>query len=199
MTKDFMKDMNKSLKERITRDFTVNNTKSNKIILFDLDDTIINTTADILITRKGVPYKRISNAEFNNYKLKLGEKFCFDEFEDPYILSQSTFTRYWNTLKREYSKGTHIGILTARGDCNLIRNFFLNNGIDIKDELVMAINDPSLNLESNSIQNKKAEVIGLLANAGYDTIIFFDDNEPNLVAAKSLENIYPIKIHTILV
>jgi hypothetical protein len=63
----------------------------------------------------------------------------------------------------------------------------------------MAINDPSLNLESNSIQSKKAEVIGLLANAGYDTIVFFDDNEPNLVAAKTLENVYPVKIHTILV
>lgn len=191
--------MNKSLRERITKDFTVNHTQSNKIILFDLDDTIINTTAEILITKKGIPYKRISNTEFNDYKLKFGEKFCFDEFEDPYILSQSTFTRYWNTLKREYYKGTHIGILTARGDCNLIRNFFLNNGIDIKDELVIAINEPSLNLESNSIQSKKAEVIGLLANAGYDTIILFDDNKPNLIAVKELENKYPVKIHTILV
>lgn len=194
-----MTNTTKSLRERITKGFTVNHTTSNKIILFDLDDTIINTTAEILITRKGVPYRKISNAEFNNYKLRFGESFCFDEFEDPWILSQSTFTRYWNTLKREYHKGTHVGILTARGDCNLIRNFFLNNGIDIKDELIIAINDPSLNLESTSIQSKKAEVIGLLANAGYDTVIFFDDNEPNLVAAKSLENTYPIKIHTILV
>lgn len=199
MNKDFMTGTTKSLKDRITKGFTVNNTMSNKIIIFDLDDTIINTTAEILVTRKGVPYRKISNAEFNNYKLKLGENFCFDEFTDPYILSQSTFTKYWDTLKREYYKGTHIGILTARSDANLIRNFFLNNGIDIKDELIMAINDPDLNLESESIQSKKAEVIGLLVDAGYDTIIFFDDNEPNLIEAKSLENKYPIKIHTILV
>ena len=40
----------------------------------------------------------------------------------------------------------------------MIKKFLLDNGIRIKDELVMAINDPKLGL-SGTIQQKKAEAI----------------------------------------
>jgi hypothetical protein len=167
-------------------------------MLFDLDDTLIHTTAEILLFKNGKFVRKISNTEFNDYVLKPGESFDFAEFDDPKILTSSKFTKYWNTLKREYRKGTHIGILTARSDCDMIKNFLLDNGIRIKDELVMAINDPKLGL-SGTIQQKKAEAIKILANAGYNTFIFFDDNEGNLQSAKSLEKEYGIVIKTVKV
>ena len=80
----------------------------------------------------------------------------------------------------------------------MIKRFFENNGIRIKDELIIAINDPELGLKG-SIQDKKAEAISILANGGYDLFIFFDDNEPNLQAAKKLEKIYNIKVQTVKV
>ena len=186
------------LKDKIQFGFTVNNTTSNRIMLFDLDDTLIHTTAEILLFKDGKFIRKISNTEFNDYVLKPGESFDFAEFDDPKILASSKFTKYWNTLKREYRKGTHIGILTARSNCDMIKNFLLNNGIRIKDELVMAINDPKLGL-SGTIQQKKAEAIKILANAGYNTFIFFDDNEGNLQSAKSLEKEYGIVIKTVKV
>lgn len=186
------------LKDKIQFGFTVNNTTSTRIMLFDLDDTLIHTTAEILLFKNGKFVRKISNTEFNDYVLKLGESFDFTEFDDPKILASSKFTKYWNTLKREYRKGTHIGILTARSDCDMIKNFLLDNGIRIKDELVMAINDPKLGL-SGTIQQKKAEAIKILANAGYNTFIFFDDNEGNLQSAKSLEKEYGIVIKTVKV
>ena len=186
------------LKDKIQFGFTVNNTTSNRIMLFDLDDTLIHTTAEILLFKDGKFIRKISNTEFNDYVLKPGESFDFAEFDDPKILASSKFTRYWNTLKREYRKGTHIGILTARSDCDMIKNFLLNNGIRIKDELVMAIYDPKLGL-SGTIQQKKAEAIKILANAGYNTFIFFDDNEGNLQSAKKLEKEYDIVIKTVKV
>jgi hypothetical protein len=167
-------------------------------MLFDLDDTLIHTTAEILLFKDGKFIRKISNTEFNDYVLKPGESFDFAEFDDPKILASSKFTKYWNTLKREYRKGTHIGILTARSNCDMIKNFLLNNGIRIKDELVMAINDPKLGL-SGTIQQKKAEAIKILANAGYNTFIFFDDNEGNLQSAKKLEKEYDIVIKTVKV
>lgn len=184
------------LKNKIKPGFTVNKTVSNKIILFDLDDTIIHTTAEIMIVKDGKVIRKISNTEFNNYELKSGESFDFTEFDDPKILASSRFTKYWDTLKREYNKGTHVGILTARSDCYMIKDFLLKNGIRIKDELVMAINDPKLGLKGN-IQQKKAAAIKILANAGYNTFIFFDDNEGNLDAAKKLETLYKIKVQTV--
>lgn len=167
-------------------------------MLFDLDDTLIHTTAEIWVVKNGKQIHKLSNNEFNNYVLKPGESFDFIEFDDPNILANSKFTKYWNTLKREYNKGTHIGILTARSDCNMIKEFFLNNGIRIKDELVIAINDPNIGLKG-SIQQKKSEAIGILAEAGYKLFIFFDDNEPNLRAAKQLESKYNIKVQTVKV
>lgn len=186
------------LRDRISFGFTVNNTTSNKIILFDLDDTIIHTTAEIRLFKDGKFIRNISNQEFNNYTLQRGEHFDFGEFDDPNILAREEFTSYWKTLKREYNKGTHVGILTARSDSKMIKQFFIDRGIRIKDELVIAINDPLLGLKG-TIQERKAEAISVLANAGYDLFIFFDDNEPNLEAAKKLEKQYNIKVQTVKV
>lgn len=193
-----MRDIREHLKDRIQQGFTVGKTISNKIILFDLDDTIIDTIAEIGVVKGGKVIKRLPNAEFNDYVLGPGESFDFGEFDDPILLDQSPFTKYWNTLKREYKKGTHIGILTARSDCKMIKEFFLKNGIRIKDELVIAINDPSLGLKG-SIQEKKTEAIRILAGVGYDNFIFFDDNEPNLKSAKALESQLNIKVTTVKV
>jgi FMN phosphatase YigB (HAD superfamily) len=190
--------LSEHLKDKIHYGFTVNKTRSNKIILFDLDDTIIHTTAEIMIMQDGKIVRKISNKEFNNYTLKANETFNFGEFEDPNILAREEFTKYWKTLKTEYNKGTHIGILTARGNCQMIKQFFANNGIRIKDELIIAINDPELGLKG-SIQDKKAEAISILAKGGYNLFIFFDDNEPNLRAAKKLEKAYNIKVQTVKV
>lgn len=193
-----MQSLKNHLVNRIQKGFTVGQTTSNKIILFDLDDTIIHTIAEIGVVKDGKLIKRLPNAEFNDYVLGPGESFDFGEFDDPVLLDKSPFTKYWDTLKREYRKGTHIGILTARGDSKMIKDFFLKNGIRIKDELVMAINDPSLGLKG-TIQQKKSEAIRILASVGYDTFVFFDDNEPNLKSAKALEKTLDIKVATVKV
>ena len=49
-----------SLSNYLEREFTVNGTKSNRIILFDVDDTLIHTTARIGIKRDGKIIKKIS-------------------------------------------------------------------------------------------------------------------------------------------
>lgn len=191
-----MQSLSSYLKSRTT-EFTAGGTRSKKVLIFDLDDTIINTSANIKVLKNGREIKTISNKDFNNYILKPGESFDFTEFNDREILSKETFTKYWRTLKREYLRGVHICILTARNDCDMIRDFFLQNGINIKLALIIAVNDPRLGLNGN-IHERKAQSIQYLHKLGYDTMIFFDDNKENLEAAKALEkSITDIKIHTI--
>lgn len=187
-----------SLSQYLQKQFTVAGTTSDKLLIFDVDDTLIHTTANIWVMKNGKHIKTITNQDYNTYKLKPGETFDYREFDDPKILSKETFTKYWETLKREYHKGTHISILTARGDTDMIRNFFLQNGIDIKKELVFAIGDDRLGVHG-SIQERKSQVIRHLYRLGYSTIIFFDDNEENLRAAKQLEKRMNIKIHLVKV
>lgn len=187
-----------SLYDYIGKEFTVNGTKSNRILLFDVDDTLIHTTAQIGVLKNGRLLKKITNDEFNEYKLKPGESFDFSEFDDPNLLNKEALTPYWKTLKREYLKGTHIGIITARGDCDMIYKFFKGKGIEIKRKLVFAVGDPKMNL-SGTVAEKKSKVISKLAILGYKTFVFFDDNEANLNFAKSLESKYKIKIVTVKV
>lgn len=184
-----------SLYKYILEAFTVGGTQSNRILLFDVDDTLIHTTAKISIIKNHKVVKRISNSEYNEYILKPGESFGYEEFNNPIILSNEKFTPYWDTLKREYKKGTHIGILTARENTDMIYTFFKNNGIVIKKDLVFAIGDPKLGLKG-SIAERKSKVISDLVNYGYRTFVFFDDNETNLKSAKELEHKFNIKIIT---
>ena len=175
--------------------WTVAGSKSSKLLVFDVDDTLINTSARIFVRRGDKLVKTLTNNEYNTYKLRPGEWFDYSEFADPEILSKETFTKYWDTLKREYKKGTHISIITARGDANMIREFFLKNGIDIKQELVFAVGDKNY-MYHGTVAERKAKTIKLLADLGYRTLIFFDDNEENLKAVKKLEN-DELNIHTV--
>ena len=177
--------------------WTVAGSKSSKLLIFDVDDTLINTTAKIFVRRgdEGKLVKTLTNNEYNTYKLRPSEWFDYSEFADPEILSKETFTKYWDTLKREYKKGTHISIITARGNADMIRDFFLKNGIDIKQELVFAVGDRNY-MYHGTVAERKAKTINLLAQLGYKTLIFFDDNDENLKAVKDLER-DGLNIHTV--
>ena len=178
--------------------FTVAGTESNKILLFDVDNTLIDSDVKVYVMKDNKLVKKISSTEYNSYKLQQGEYFDYSEFESEDILNnKSVFLKYWDTLQREYKKGTHIGILTARSDIKMIKKFFLKKGIDIKDDLIFAIGDESLNLTSKSIEEKKAECIKRLFEVGYNTFVFFDDNQSNLDSAEELEMELPIDIITV--
>ena len=185
----------KKLYDYVKNGFTVAGTKSNKILIFDVDDTLVRTTAEVLVKKDGKVVRRLSSSEYNDYVLQDGEEYDYRQFDDPRILNKGTFTKYWETLKREYDKGTHISILTARNNATMIREFFMKNGIDIKQELVFAVGSPDFMYKGN-VAERKSKTVKLLMRLGYDTLIFFDDNKDNLAAAKRLSK-PGIKIHTV--
>lgn len=182
---------------KITESFSVAGKTSNKILLFDVDDTLIKSDVKVYVMKDDKIIKKLSSTEFNTYKLNPGESFDYREFEDERILNKSKFLKYWDTLKREYSEGTHIGIITARANKDMFYKFFKSKGFTIKNELVFAINDPNIDLDGDTIEERKTNAIEKIIDYGYKTIIFFDDNENNLNMVKKLERKYDIKIHTI--
>ncbi len=186
-----------NLYTKIEEPFTVAGTVSNKILIFDIDDTLIYSNATIYVVKDGKRIKELTPAEYNNYVWQEGESFDYSNFDSSKLLNSANFTKYWDTLKREYAKGTHIAILTARGKPAMIKKFFLNNGIDIKDDLIFCCAYSKFPWKG-SIQYKKSKVIEYLTLLGYNTLVFFDDNLHNLETAKQLENLYPlIKIITV--
>ena len=185
------------LKTKIEEPFTVAGTVSNKILIFDIDDTLIYSNATINVMKDGKVVKVLTSVEYNDYLKKDGEYFDFSNFDSLLLLREANMTPYWETLKREYEKGTHIAILTARSRPTMIKKFFLEKGIDIKDDLIFCCGYSKFPWKG-TIQYKKTKVIEYLTLLGYNTLVFFDDNLYNLEMAKQLEDLYQsIKIITV--
>ena len=52
------------------------------LTIFDIDDTLFHTTAQIAVKKDGKVIKKLTNQEFNDYVLKSGETFDYKEFYD---------------------------------------------------------------------------------------------------------------------
>jgi hypothetical protein len=174
---------------------------SEKLVMFDLDDTLIISAAKIkvLAPKTGKVLKEMTPAEFNSYVHKGKGTLSFTDFEDADVLRKSTFiTSIMDQLLKFYNSGIHVGIVTARSSSKLIRDFFLENGIDIHPDLVIAVNDPQYKFTGNVAQKKK-QAIHKLVDDGYKDFIFFDDNEENLELAKEIEKEKDVKVKTVKV
>jgi hypothetical protein len=168
--------------------FKLKDIKKNRLVIFDLDDTLVKTDAKIKIlhhkTRKVIG--ELTPSEFNNFKKKSGHILNFDDFEDAEILSQARFIHsIFRKLKYYYRMGIPVSIVTARSSSEMVRDFFLSHSIDIHPDLVIAINDPDEDLSGNIAERKKMAIRRLIDD-GYTDLIFFDDNEDNLRLAKDL-------------
>lgn len=184
-----------TLSKYLNRKFSVAGTFSDRLLVFDLDDTLIKSKANVVVKR-GKETMVLTPEDFNHYDWMEGDIVDFSQFRSDEILDSAEMTKYWETLKREYKKGTHICILTARGDADMVWRFFRRKGIDIKSELVIAVEDPKFGL-TGSIAEKKKKAIQSLATLGYRTFVFFDDSEENLRRAKDLESVLGITVKTV--
>jgi len=162
--------------------------KKNRLIIFDLDDCLVKTDAKIKIinpsTREVI--KELTPEEFNYFSNHNNYVLNFDDFESPEILRQGKFIHeIFGKLKNYYSDGVPVAILTARSSSELVRGFFLENGIDIHPDLVIAINDPMYDYEGTIAEMKKQAIVDFIDD-GYTDLVFFDDNEDNLRLAKQV-------------
>jgi FMN phosphatase YigB (HAD superfamily) len=162
----------------------------NKLVIFDLDDTLVTTDAKIKIVDRhtGKIVKEMTPQEFNSFESNSRRHILnFEDFLSPEILRQGKFIHeIFNKLKAYYKSGIPVSIVTARSSSDLVRNFFLEQGIDIHPQLVIAVNDPQYKYEGN-IAAKKLQAIQDLIDFGFKKLTFFDDSEDNLRLAKEAE------------
>jgi hypothetical protein len=179
----------------------IKGTKAGKLAVFDLDDTLVISSAKIqVLDKKGKVIKSLTPAEFNFFKLNPKKhSLSFSDFESIDVLRNSEFIAHvLEKLQDYYRKGVHVCILTARSSSAMIRTFFLENSIDIHPELVIAVNDPKYGFKGSIAQRKSEALRGLIAQ-GYHDFIFFDDNQENLDHAKELEKEADVRVETIKV
>jgi hypothetical protein len=176
--------------------------KKDKLIIFDLDDTLIQSEGKIKVIEKETKkiIKELTPSEFNYYQ-GIDPKYYldFDDFNCPNILRRSKFIdKIFNKFKKYYFSGIPVSIVTARISSSLVRDFMLYNNIDVHPDLVIAIHDPMYNYQGTTAERKQKAIMNLIDD-GFTDLIFFDDNHENLQLAKEIEGYKNSKIKLIKV
>lgn len=153
----------------------------NKINIFDLDDTIVISAAKIKVTDTETGEKfELTPSEFNNYIKKDSHVQDYSDFHSLEILKGSKIIEWvFNILKQTLKKRKAVGIITARADVQLIKDFFLHHGIRINTDFIIAINDPKFNFKG-TVAQKKEQAFYLFKDMGFTDFRFFDDAKENI-------------------
>jgi hypothetical protein len=166
------------------------------LTIFDIDDTLFHTTAEIKVIKNGQVVRSLNNQEFNNYELQPGESFDFGEFRDA-----EKFNRESKPIRPMIAKlkamlknagDSTIIMLTARADFDNKEKFlstFEKYGIDMSRVHVHRAG----NLPGDDIPaEKKAVWVRRYLNTGkYSRVRLYDDSRTNLRVFKELEKEYP--------
>ena len=166
------------------------------LVIFDIDDTLLHTTAKIRVIKDGRPVRELTNQEFNNYKLQPGEEFDFGEFRDA-----EKFNRESQPIKPMISKlktilahspNSEVIMLTARADFD-DRDTFLKTFTDLGIDMSQVHVHRAGNLPGDAIPaEKKAVYVRNYAKTGqYAHIRLYDDSRSNLSVFKSLKSEFP--------
>jgi len=184
------------------------------IHLFDLDDTLVTTSAKVrVVDASGRRLRDLPPAEFTEYALSPGEVFDFTEFSDIGILSRGIVLKYTRDIIEQLvarKTRSRFGILTARGDKTLHSGFLIRLfrdlfGIKLEKSLIFAVSDQRFNrfkdkilsnqdrkFSSLSIPERKAWVVlDDLISRGFNDISFYDDSRQNLKAFRQLSANFP--------
>ena len=167
---------------------------SGKLVIFDIDDTLVNTDTKVNVMRDGQVTKQLNSHDFTHYKLDPGESFDFGKFRD----AREFYTRarpipgMIRQLKQDIATGNRVIMLTARSDFN-DRDVFLDTfrrfGIDM--DRVHVYRAGNMAIKAATEEKKKIILRHLLGKEHFDKLIMYDDSVPNLNAFLSLKQEYP--------
>jgi len=171
-----------------------------KILVFDLDDTLVISSAKIKVCNKqtGECFS-LTPEEFNSYEKHADHELNFDEFKSLEIMKAGKLIEYYlKIFKEAYRNKLAVGIVTARDDQKMIYTWLREHvGFRIDKDLIFAVNDPVHKFTGN-ISDRKKQAFKELISMGYSDLQFYDDDDANLKLVKSLEDEYEgINISTI--
>ena len=172
-----------------------------EISIFDVDDTLVTTKSRVKVYNTLTDEtKELTPDEYNKFKKEDHHILDFSEFDCPTLLKAGLIIeRVFIKLLKAMAKGKSVGVITARGNADTIKDFFSYHDIDIKRELIFAVNNQDDKRFIGTVAEKKKIALKEFIKMGYRNIEFFDDNENNLNAAKELEEEEGIEIKTFLI
>jgi GNAT superfamily N-acetyltransferase len=167
---------------------------SGKLVIFDIDDTLVNTDTRVNVVKDGKVIKQLNSHDFTHYKLGPSETFDFGAFKDAreFFTKARPIPGMIRQLKQDIATGNRVIMLTARSDFN-DRDVFLDTfrrfGIDM--DQVHVYRAGNLAIKAATEEKKKIILKHLLGKEHFDKLIMYDDSVPNLNAFLSLKQDYP--------
>lgn len=156
--------------------------KNGSLYVFDFDDTLVMTDAQIHVTDKRGKTRSLSSGEFATYHKKHDDVFDFSDFDKLINPRAITWTnKILHNIYRKHGPNA-LAILTARGSSGPIVHFLTDIGLSGIEIATMGSNDPALKAQWISARIKRDNI---------KTIKFFDDSYKNIIAVKELELIHP--------
>jgi len=170
--------------------------KRGTLHVVDIDDTLFHTTARVRVRNaKNKIIRYLSTSEYNNYKLKPGQKYDFKEFKNAkkFRNESKPITPMINKMKKMHKNpNSKVIINTARSDFDNKHEFlntFRDQGVDIdKIHVHRTGNDKS----DKPVGEKKNDVVRNYLNKGdYRHVTMYDDDKNNLKSFLGLKKEYP--------
>jgi hypothetical protein len=164
------------------------------LTIFDIDDTLFHTTAQIKVMKDGREVRSLNNQEFNVYKLQPGESFDFGEFKNAEKFNRESvpigpMIAKLKAILKNAGDSTVI-MLTARSDFDnkeLFLDTFKRYGIDMSKIHVHR----SGNLGLPSAEGKAVWIRKYLDTGKYGRVRLYDDAMSNLKMLIGLKQEYP--------
>jgi gas vesicle protein len=170
------------------------------ITFIDIDETIFQTKALIYVMKDGKIIKKLSNQEFNTYKLQDGESFDFREFRDAELFKKTSIPipKVVERIKRMFknidNRDSRVVLLTARSDFDdkdVFLSTFAKVGIPINQIYV----ERAGNLSGGTVSElKKKIILKYIKDGDYRRVRLIDDDIKNLKDFLSLKNTIDPKI-----
>jgi hypothetical protein len=167
------------------------------LTIFDIDETLFQTTAKIAVKKDGKVVRELSNQEYNTYELKSGEKYDFEQFK-----SAEKFNKESKVIPRMMAKAqailknvlnkpnSRVIIITARADFddkNAFLDTFRKHGLDMNHVYV----ERAGNTPGPSAASKVAIIRKYLKHGKFSRVRLFDDAMSNLTALLAMKKEFP--------
>ena len=170
--------------------------KKHTLHIFDIDDTLLHTTAKIHVKNKeGKVVDTLSNQAFNDHHLKPGHSYDFREFRNAEKFSKESTPIHSmiNKVKDVTSKADHHVIFnTARAnfdDKNKFLGTFKKHGINMSK--IHVIRAGNINKEGTPAEKKAVVIHGYINKHKYNDVHMYDDSKSNLKTFLQLRSKHP--------